>query len=810
MELNYKEIAYLLGCYAIIEDGEINSRELSVLNEFYPLQKDCLLYAERQKIFRNDDTRFSLEELIEHLSHLHISKEQSEELVHLLVRISFADFYMDSNERALAEKIAKVLNVSLAPIVKYESSYNDKKISDNKLKWHESLWGKIENFTYGYSSKNDKRTDKILGGLGFANVLEEVTEEASADMERVSNILVKLNDDLKSCAQNLTNFPVKEKKSRKEFEKINETIGKIGEEFKDIIDNSISQNIEILDKKKRNIHYFTIAFMGRTKAGKSTLHKVVTQQDDDDIGIGQLRTTRYNRSWYWDRLRIVDTPGIGAPGGEVDTNIAKSIIDEADMICYIVTSDSIQETEFDFFETIKDRNKPLYIILNYKSNLSGPRLKKFLENPTNWKDCKGPQSIEGHFKRIEERLSGKYNMDAVEIIPLHLLAAQLYVEGKFDAKTSNKLEKGSNIDYFIRAIKKEIYDTGSLKKSLSIVDGSSYNIHQINTKIKADCDSLKDGIELLGSAKKRLQTFFSDEKRRLEKDLTTIIEATKTELKNRANTFSNENYDNQQAGYAWENDSVVKRIFTRFKEKVSERIEDFQSKLKSELEEVTSDLHIYFKFGSLEGIQGSSISNTRLGVGIFGSILTMASPFIISQIWHPGGWILAAGTIAVGLVVDLFKRLFTSKEEKIRKAIDKMKGQLESGIEENMNKNKKELLANINNSVDSGFREIDDAFTSYIEGSKIILERMGTLLQKSRNAEDAINSLVGFRILDYVKKNKVKDKKVKEMTNEFLTESYPVVRDWTNQSLTYKYETACNENDKIKAEKATQMTINFK
>lgn len=28
MELNYKEIAYLIGCYVIIEDKEINSREL--------------------------------------------------------------------------------------------------------------------------------------------------------------------------------------------------------------------------------------------------------------------------------------------------------------------------------------------------------------------------------------------------------------------------------------------------------------------------------------------------------------------------------------------------------------------------------------------------------------------------------------------------------------------------------------------------------------------------------------------------------------------------------------------------------------
>lgn len=211
--------------------------------------------------------------------------------------------------------------------------------------------------------------------------MEEVTEEASTDMERVSGILNTINDDLKTCAKDLNQFSPVKNKSRKDFDKIKETIAEISKEFNQIINESVSQNIELLDKKKRNIHYFTIAFMGRTKAGKSTLHKVVTQQDDDDIGIGKLRTTRYNRSWYWDRLRIVDTPGIGAPGGEVDTEIAKSIIDEADMICYIVTSDSIQETEFDFFETIKDRNKPLYIILNYKSNLSGIRLKKFLENP---------------------------------------------------------------------------------------------------------------------------------------------------------------------------------------------------------------------------------------------------------------------------------------------------------------------------------------------------------------------------------------------------------------------------------------------
>lgn len=810
MELNYKEIAYLIGCYAIIEDKEINSRELTVLNDFLPLQKDSLLYAERKKIFQDDETKIPLKELIDRLSHLHLNKEKSEELVHFLVRISYADFYMDSKERNLAEKVAKILNVPFAPIAEYEASNNSKSISDSKLKWHESLWGKVENFTYGFSDKNEKRTDRILGGLGFADILEEVTEEASTDMERVSGILNTINDDLKTCAQGLNQFSPAKNKSRKDFDKIKETIAEINKEFNQTINESVSQNIELLDKKKRNIHYFTIAFMGRTKAGKSTLHKVVTQQNDDDIGIGKLRTTRYNRSWYWDRLRIVDTPGIGAPGGEVDTEIAKSIIDEADMICYIVTSDSIQETEFDFFETIKDRNKPLYIILNYKSNLSGIRLKKFLENPTVWKDCKGPQSIEGHFKRIEERLSGKYNMDAVAIIPLHLLAAQLYVEGGFDVETLEKLKTGSNIASFIRTIKEEIYNTGCLKKSLSIIDGSSYNIHQVNARIKADCDRLREDISLLEKTREKISSFFSNERGKLTSQLSSITDSVRQELKNRANTFSNENYDNENAGAAWENDYVVKSILERYKERISDCIEDFKSKLKSELEEVTSDLQIHFRFASFQNIKGASISNTRLGAGIFGSILTAAAPFIISQLWHPGGWIAAAGTAVVGVIVTLFTRLFTSKSEKIRKAIDKMREQLEKGIDENMSKNKSALLVNINSSINSASQEINGVFVAYIIGANDILNEMDTLLKKCDKSENAINSLIGFRILDYVRKNKVKDKKIKDMTNEFLIENYPVERDWTNHSLTYKYANACNENDKMKAEKATQMTINFK
>ena len=138
-----------------------------------------------------------------------------------------------------------------------------------------------------------------------------------------------------------------------------------------------------------------------------------------------------------------------------------------------------------------------------------------------------------------------------------------------------------------------------------------------------------------------------------------------------------------------------------------------------------------------------------------------------------------------------------------------MREQLENAIDENMNKNKSSLLTSINNSIGSTSHQIGDAFAVYINGGKNILDKMECLLKKCNNSESAINSLVGFRILDYIKKNKVKEKKIKDMTNEFLIENYPVERDWANHSLTYKYANTCNESDKVKAEKATQMNINF-
>lgn len=568
-KIEYTKIAYLLGCYMVIVDKEINQMEVDVLDNYLPLSKEDELYHQRMQIFSDDEERMKLKDILDKLVMANYSVAQKTEIVTLLARIAYGDDYMASSELELLIKVGKLLKLDIGQIIEETQSESNKRIDSSQLSSLKRFVGKMENTIYQSFANSDKKSvvDMMLGGLGYSASIAQITEDAEKDLARVTRIIDDLNSMLNEEYNHLASIKPSSKKVSKEVLKIEQIIQGIRGSFNEIIDNSLTSNRDVLDKKRRNIRYFTIAFMGRTKAGKSTLHKVITQQENDDIGVGKLRTTRYNRSWYWNKLRIVDTPGIGAPGGEADTEIAKSIIDEADVVCYVVTSDSIQETEFDFFSTIKERNKPLYIILNVKSNLNQAiRLKRFIANPDDWRLGDGPQSIKGHIERIHDKLDGKYNMDAVRIIPIHLLAAQIALSGEQDSKTSKILFEASNISEFTNSVKKEVQLSGSLKKSLSVIDGTSYQINTIWHKIYTDLKSLKEGNEVLKKKQAKNHMFFKKELAQVEQYLMDIFKNTKKEFQNCASTFASEHYDDEEAGKAWSNDAVVKSINKRLEQ----------------------------------------------------------------------------------------------------------------------------------------------------------------------------------------------------------------------------------------------------
>lgn len=807
-KLDYNKIAYLLGCYMVIVDKEINQMEVDVLDNYLPLSKEDELYHQRMQIFSDDEERMKLKDLLDKLVMANYSVAQKTEIVTLLARIAYGDDYMATSELELLNKVGKLLKLDIDQIIEETQSESNKRIASSQLSSLKRFVGKMENTIYQNFANSDRKSvvDMMLGGLGYSASIAQITEDAEKDLARVTRIIDDLNGMLNEEYNHLATIKPSSKKVSKEVLKIEEIIQEIRGSFNEIIDNSLTSNREVLDKKRRNIRYFTIAFMGRTKAGKSTLHKVITQQENDDIGVGKLRTTRYNRSWYWNKLRIVDTPGIGAPGGEADTEIAKSIIDEADVVCYVVTSDSIQETEFDFFSTIKERNKPLYIILNVKSNLNQAiRLKRFIANPNDWRIGDGPQSIKGHIERIHDKLDGKYNMDAVRIIPIHLLAAQIALSGEQDSKTSKILFEASNISEFTNSVKKEVQLSGSLKKSLSVIDGTSYQINTIWHKIYTDLKSLKEGNEVLKKKQAKNHMFFKKELAQVEQYLMDIFKNTKKEFKNRASTFASEHYDDEEAGKAWSNDAVVKSINKRLEQQIQERFNDLNEKIKSELEEMIMDMRISLATNNIgSNVSGESVTNTRLAANVFVSVIS-ATLFV----WNPLGWSVAVLAV-VGIIGSFLSSLFTSKSEKIRKATDKLRKQLYDSIDSGIDKNLKQVLENTRKSINDTYKSIDSVLKAYTKNADDIITDMDRLVKQVQEKENAINSLVSLRILDFVGKNPVKEISINEMGNQVLCDEYPVERDWQKQSIKFLYNTGLTDKNIQKIEKATQMTIKIK
>lgn len=804
----YKKIAYLLGCYMVIVDKEINQMEVDVLDNYLPLSKEDELYHQRIQIFSDDEERMKLKDILDKLVMANYSVAQKTEIATLLARIAYGDDYMATSELELLNKVGKLLKLDIDQIIEETQSESNKRIASSQLSSLKRFVGKMENTIYQNFANSDRKSvvDMMLGGLGYSASIAQITEDAEKDLARVTRIIDDLNGMLNEEYNHLATIKPSSKKVSKEVLKIEEIIQGIRGSFNEIIDNSLTSNREVLDKKRRNIRYFTIAFMGRTKAGKSTLHKVITQQENDDIGVGKLRTTRYNRSWYWNKLRIVDTPGIGAPGGEADTEIAKSIIDEADVVCYVVTSDSIQETEFDFFSTIKERNKPLYIILNVKSNLNQAiRLKRFIANPNDWRIGDGPQSIKGHIERIHDKLDGKYNMDAVRIIPIHLLAAQIALSGEQDSKTSKILFEASNISEFTNSVKKEVQLSGCLKKSLSVIDGTSYQINTIWHKIYTDLKSLKEGNEVLKKKQAKNHMFFKKELAQVEQYLMDIFKNTKKEFQNRASTFASEHYDDEEAGKAWSNDAVVKSINKRLEQQIQERYNDLNEKIKSELEEMIMDMRISLATNNIgSNVSGESVTNTRLAANVFVSVIS-ATLFV----WNPLGWSVAVLAV-VGIIGSFLSSLFTSKSEKIRKATDKLRKQLYDSIDSGIDKNLKQVLENTRKSINDTYKSIDSVLKAYTKNADDIITDMDRLVKQVQEKENAINSLVSLRILDFVGKNPIKEISINEMGNQVLCDEYPVERDWQKQSIKFLYNTGLTDKNIQKIEKATQMTIKIK
>lgn len=792
--MSQDDIIYLISCYLIIADGEINSKELDFLMQNFSPSEEAV--ANQKQIFSQDEHRIPLEDL---LGKYKSDSGAAKDLLQKLLALAESDLYYDVREKKLIQRVAEELSFE-GDIEELEKKYVNeyhKFESEKTYLWYEYLEAAFKALVYEVSaneSEEDIETE-LLSGVQFAKKVESLARRSREDLDFAQSCMNESEEHLSEFFNELSLRLVSlEKESKIQQEDIKELykeLESLNVEVRGFVKQSLSDNQEVLNKKRRSVNYFTIAFMGRTKAGKSTLHKVVTHENVDDIGVGKLRTTRYNRCWVWDSIRIIDTPGIGAPGGKTDTETAKSIIDEADIICYVVANDSIQETEFDFLDGLKERNKPLFILLNIKENLSDiKRYTRFVKNPLRWRTSQSA-GLEGHIARLRDLIGDKYDFDAIDIIPVQLLAAQMYYDS--DAERSederNALLMGANIKEYIKKVKETVYQIGGLRKSQNIIDGCCYQNHVINQRLSDIRAQLELRVNALSKSESEILKYIETEKEKAVSNLNGYITTAYQELRNNAKLFSEDHCEDKNASERWQNYDLNKNCLNRLKFNIEKVAEEFENSVKRKVEEVAQNYNFYvnsFLEINSVSIKGKKVRDTKR--------ILNALAKLCRYIPEVGG--------SVYRLLEGIAEFFKSKEEKIKRQKDKMYRKLVEDIDRMERSNRTSIISEVQKAADGVRTNIIELFDLLIKNTDGIIGLLKKNIKALSDVENMLNLSLGLRSVQ-----QIGCLREVELDSSISATKLNVMRDWGEKSMQIGMEEQYDSEDEAYLSKIMQMKV---
>ncbi len=511
---------------------------------------------------------------------------------------------------------------------------------------------------------------------------------------------------------------------------------------------------ESLNAKQRALNYFSIAFIGKTKAGKSTLHAIMTGEGWDSIGVGKQRTTRLNRVYEWENIRIIDTPGIGAPGGQTDEEIAQSVINEADVICYVVTNDSIQETEFGFLHLLKENAKPLIILLNVHKNFRDSRrgsyeLDKFLKNPDKLFALDGASGLGGHIERIRRYAQQHYGNDYFDIIPVMLLAAQLSSEAE-NKDNQEQMFQASRIQNFFDEIRQAIVNYGEIRRSQTLLGCTAVELEKPYQWVKLQAETFKTSTGRLQNKRqnidKQITQAANDARNSLKNEIESIFKDALNAIPSFAEAHWNSSESNMKS--AWEQELKKVSFEERLKTAYKETVNSFGKEVQDSLEEVGRELQLIAKLGNFSfSFNGQDTSDERNFFRIGGGILGLAG-VVMAFIPPLAGIGLIVGI--VGGVISLIGGFFKSKQEKRREAVENISSVLQRQIKEAKTNTLSKAIEQLDKTCDEVKVNIDNYFKELIEGLDAISQNLNLAESKLFDESvDFLNRAYAKRLVDW-------------------------------------------------------------
>ena len=604
------------------------------------------------------------------------------------------------------------------------------------------------NSRYGKALFSGSEYDEIARKMSV--VAAEDLQVSTAKIEKTAELFTVAPKILKDQQEKVLRYEgrLNDSEEKKQLEQLFTTLREKEEAMLKSADESLNM---LKNKQTASSAYYTVSFMGRTKAGKSTLHSVLLGGINNEfIGSGSERTTRYNYVYDWYGIRIVDTPGIGAPGGEDDVDVAEDVADESDLICYVVTSDSIQETEFAFLKKLKDRNKPVIILLNKKDNFLRSTKKKeaFIENPLDWYTREGEDSISGHLTRIHEYVAKNHEFSDYRVVPVHLLAAKTAL-AETDPERREALMEGSRIREFLKVLSDMINKSGIIRRSQTIYNAGVYHMENNKLSIREQVDTLNAFIKVLDKNRTRvlmqMKKVYEDRTNELKDCIDASFDSFITEDVQR---FVNDHYSEskKELNESW-NNFLAEGKLKEYIENDYERIWNaYTAQVEDILLEVEEDMAFSVEFGELALVDVGIFFDIRSSTEIGGAVIGVGALVAFAFGSNPVGWVLLGVAVAAGIAAYFMK----SKSKMLGEKKSKLYDAIKKNVEEMRDTQKGNLKSKFETAHKKISGKIDRYYGIIIDGLEELKNTLTDTLSDQVEYIDDLNRRFGARIINYM------------------------------------------------------------
>jgi GTP-binding protein EngB required for normal cell division len=754
----------------VCADQQIHSEESKALRELaMQISASQRTLAEMEKILAQDENHLSVEDLARNVS----PGEQSEAMSQMLA-IAYVDGFCSALEREMAEQVARIWNWPAGEVqrqlaeagafsdTRFIGEHNQQQkpsIGARFLKGADSLLSRalvdnVAKLTGSEQKVEQIRREILLTGPEYDEAIRQCAVIADEDYKFAELALKSADKALSKLEKNIQGAikDIKHKTGGKDQATTAKEVAKQLEDTRNSLSAEIIKEIksvrESLRAKERALNHFSITFMGRTKAGKSTVHAIVTDDGWDAIGVGKQRTTRLNRVYEWKNIRIIDTPGIGAPGGKSDEEIAKSIIDESDVICYVVTNDSIQESEFAFLRLLKEKAKPLIILLNVKNNLrDSRRLEHFLKNPDKLFEMDGQSGLGGHIERIRRYAQEHYANDYFDIVPVMLLAAQLSREPEHEKK-KKELFEASRMQDFLDSIRVSLVNHGAIRRSQTLLGSTVGAINNPYQWVNQQALVYEKLAQTLKNKREAIQNDIQKAAKDAREYLRQQIERIFQDAINAIPSFAEDHWNSNEIAMklGWEQKLKALRFEKRLKIAYEETSKKFNKEVQEVLEEIGNELQLISQLGSSDfSFTEQDSNNFRDFVRIGGGLLGIAGTIIALFVAPPVGIAIAIGTGVFSMMTGMFK----SKDEKRREAVINISTSLETQLNTHRQRTLQQAERDFGKYSDSVTTNINIYFEELIAGLDAIATHLERAKKKLSGIENYLNRAYAKRIIDW-------------------------------------------------------------